>query len=341
MCDVPIFVLRARWPCAGVPLLRVDAFQRGDYHRVATSFSDVGIDRSPGHVVGPCPQGAFGRMSVAARLSTDTSLWHRLPSLREGAGWDCFVCGSKGNFPKTPGVRRYVLAGMIVAPVAAFESVSTTIGHQIRVDDNGFVRVAGPFDEGQAVRFDQLAKIQVQTFRVRSRAGREREEQRQVLVFIRRDGTSEKLNPDPLIDTAAPDLLKRVQAKGVGLAYVDGNAQGINQEKTRRDIMEAIRELELKSRWRPQETKGTVSQTPKETPRSASVVELTDVNWTEKVLKSDVPVMVEIYADWCGPCKMLAPTINELADDYGPRAKVRRDGCRPQRKDRCLTSESQ
>ena len=65
-----------------------------------------------------------------------------------------------------------------------------------------------------------------------------------------------------------------------------------------------------------------MSQTPKETPRSASVVELTDVNWTEKVLKSDVPVMVEIYADWCGPCKMLAPTINELADDYGPRAKV-------------------
>ena len=187
--------------------------------------------------------------------------------LAGGGGLGLFCLWAYRKLSKIPGVRRYTLAGMIVAPVAAFKSVSTTIGHQIRVDDNGFVRVAGPFDEGQAVRFDQLAKIQVQTFRVRSRAGREREEQRQVLVFIRRDGTSEKLNPDPLIDTAAPDLLKRAQAKGVGLAYVDGNAQGINQEKTRRDIMEAIRELELKSQARGHRRRRARCPKPQRRPR--------------------------------------------------------------------------
>jgi thioredoxin 1 len=41
-----------------------------------------------------------------------------------------------------------------------------------------------------------------------------------------------------------------------------------------------------------------------------------------KVLKSDTPVLVDFYADWCGPCKMLIPTIDELAKDYEGKIKI-------------------
>ncbi len=43
---------------------------------------------------------------------------------------------------------------------------------------------------------------------------------------------------------------------------------------------------------------------------------LTDANFEAEVLKSDLPVLVDFYADWCGPCKMLAPVIEQLADEY-------------------------
>ena len=39
----------------------------------------------------------------------------------------------------------------------------------------------------------------------------------------------------------------------------------------------------------------------------------TDANFEEEVLKSEIPVLVDFYADWCGPCKMMAPIIDELA----------------------------
>ena len=42
----------------------------------------------------------------------------------------------------------------------------------------------------------------------------------------------------------------------------------------------------------------------------------TDKDFEEKVLKADKPVLVDFYADWCGPCKMLAPIIEEVADEY-------------------------
>ena len=48
----------------------------------------------------------------------------------------------------------------------------------------------------------------------------------------------------------------------------------------------------------------------------------TDANFNEEALKSDIPVMVDFYADWCGPCKMIAPLIEELAADYRGKVKI-------------------
>lgn len=55
---------------------------------------------------------------------------------------------------------------------------------------------------------------------------------------------------------------------------------------------------------------------------SENVLELTDGNFQEEVLQSDVPVLVDFWAEWCMPCKMIAPTIDELADEYAGRIKV-------------------
>lgn len=49
---------------------------------------------------------------------------------------------------------------------------------------------------------------------------------------------------------------------------------------------------------------------------------LTDATFESEVLKSDVPVLVDFYADWCGPCKMIAPTIEQLATEYEGKAKI-------------------
>ncbi|MHC4982505.1 MAG: thioredoxin [Planctomycetota bacterium] len=55
---------------------------------------------------------------------------------------------------------------------------------------------------------------------------------------------------------------------------------------------------------------------------SENVLELTDANFEEQVVKSDMPVLVDFWAEWCMPCKMLAPTIEEVAKDYNGRIKV-------------------
>ena len=44
------------------------------------------------------------------------------------------------------------------------------------------------------------------------------------------------------------------------------------------------------------------------------LIEVTDANFEEVVLKSDKPVLVDFWAAWCGPCKIIAPTLNEIAD---------------------------
>ncbi|GAB5520805.1 MAG: thioredoxin [Rhodothermales bacterium] len=48
----------------------------------------------------------------------------------------------------------------------------------------------------------------------------------------------------------------------------------------------------------------------------------TDANFQSEVLGSDQPVLVDFWATWCGPCRMIAPTIEQLADEFDGRAKV-------------------
>jgi thioredoxin 1 len=48
----------------------------------------------------------------------------------------------------------------------------------------------------------------------------------------------------------------------------------------------------------------------------------TDQTWDSEVLSSDKPVLVDFWAEWCGPCRMMAPTIDAVADDYSGKAKV-------------------
>lgn len=55
---------------------------------------------------------------------------------------------------------------------------------------------------------------------------------------------------------------------------------------------------------------------------SENLVEFTDANFEQEVLKSKLPVLVDFWAEWCMPCRMLAPTIEKVAKDYVGKVKV-------------------
>jgi thioredoxin 1 len=55
---------------------------------------------------------------------------------------------------------------------------------------------------------------------------------------------------------------------------------------------------------------------------SGNIVYVTDDSFEAEIIKADAPVLVDYWADWCGPCKMIAPILDEIAEEYAGRLKV-------------------
>ena len=55
---------------------------------------------------------------------------------------------------------------------------------------------------------------------------------------------------------------------------------------------------------------------------AANILTLTEQNFQQEVLQSSKPILVDFWAEWCGPCRMMSPTVDALATDYAGRVKV-------------------
>ena len=54
----------------------------------------------------------------------------------------------------------------------------------------------------------------------------------------------------------------------------------------------------------------------------AGPIDVTDNTWEDEVLNSDLPILVDFWAEWCGPCKMIAPAVHDLAEEYTGKLNV-------------------
>ena len=54
----------------------------------------------------------------------------------------------------------------------------------------------------------------------------------------------------------------------------------------------------------------------------AEPINVSESSWDEEVINSDLPVMVDFWAEWCGPCKMIAPAVHDLAEEYTGKMNV-------------------
>lgn len=62
------------------------------------------------------------------------------------------------------------------------------------------------------------------------------------------------------------------------------------------------------------------------------IIYLTDENYTSEAIESNLPVLIDFYADWCGPCKMVGPIIEDMAAKYAGKAKICKVNIDEQRK---------